>query len=169
MHELGNNECPKSFVFQGTKEYSAKQVGEMLGLGTLAVSNAQQQQQQQAPNQMRRPPQPPAAAARFLLPNEQCEFALTNIIEQLQKDPWPVDNDKRAMRSTGAALSVAIGLLEATFPNTGARVMLFAGGPATVGPGQVTGVELREPIRSHSDMEKDTAKYHKRSCKVHSP
>ena len=44
--------------------------------------------------------------------------------------------------------------------------MLFTGGPATVGPGMVVGVELREPIRSHHDIERDNVKYFKRASKV---
>ncbi len=54
-------------------------------------------------------------------------MALTDIFEELQRDPWPVAVDKRPLRGTGAAVSVALGLLEATYPNTGARVMLFCG------------------------------------------
>ena len=44
--------------------------------------------------------------------------------------------------------------------------MLFAGGPATEGPGLVVGNELKEPIRSHHDIDKDTAKHFKRASKV---
>lgn len=44
--------------------------------------------------------------------------------------------------------------------------MLFTGGPATEGPGMVVGVELREPIRSHHDIERDNVKYFKRASKV---
>lgn len=46
------------------------------------------------------------------MPVERCEWQLTNIIEQLSRDPWPVANDKRALRCTGNAISVAVGLLE---------------------------------------------------------
>lgn len=46
--------------------------------------------------------------------------------------------------------------------------MLFAGGPATEGPGMTVGVELREPIRSHHDIERDNVKYFKRATKVSS-
>lgn len=49
---------------------------------------------------------------RFLLPIKDCEFALTSILENLQRDPWPVANDKRAQRCTGVAMGVAVGLLE---------------------------------------------------------
>lgn len=63
-----------------------------------------------------RPGQPvPTAntgASRFLLPVSQVEFQLTGLLEQLQKDPWPVANDKRPLRCTGVAVSVAVGLME---------------------------------------------------------
>lgn len=113
-------------------------------------------------------PLPPQSfgASRFLLPVSQVEFQFTGILEGLTRDPWPVANDKRALRCTGVALSVAVGLLETTYPNTGARVMLFAGGPATEGPGMVVSNELKEPIRSHHDIDRDTAKHYKRSIKV---
>ena len=44
--------------------------------------------------------------------------------------------------------------------------MVFAGGPATDGPGMVVGNELREPIRSHHDIDRDSAKHFKRATKV---
>lgn len=65
------------------------------------------------------------------------------------------------------AVSVAVGLLEASFQNTGCRIMLFAAGAATEGPGMVVGPELKEPIRSHNDIEKDAAKHLKKSLKVY--
>lgn len=161
MHELGYTECAKSYVFRGSKDYTAKQVQEMLGLlpGGLRPNMAQQ------PG---RPMPPMGPAARFLLPVQQCEFQLTAALEQLQKDPWPVANDKRSLRCTGVALSVAVGLLETSFQNSGGRIMLFAGGPATEGPGLVVGPELREPIRSHHDIDRDNIKYYKKALKVDS-
>ncbi|GAA6049661.1 hypothetical protein JCM3770_005058 [Rhodotorula araucariae] len=164
VHELGYSECPKSFVFRGTKEYTTKSIVEMLGLAPPT--------RQGGPGAPGAPPAnvpPPAlsGAARFLLPVSQCEFSLTAVLENLQRDPWPVASDRRAQRCTGVAMSVAVGLLETTFPNTGARIMLFAGGPATEGPGMVVGVELREPIRSHHDIERDNVKYFKRATKFY--
>ncbi|GAA5848699.1 hypothetical protein JCM3766R1_006415 [Sporobolomyces carnicolor] len=162
VHELGYTECPKSFVFRGTKEYAPKSITEMLGLST--ATSRPPGSIQPPPNA---PPPPLSGAARFLLPVSQCEFALTAILEGLQKDAWPVASDRRAQRCTGVAMSVAVGLLETTFPNTGARIMLFAGGPATEGPGMTVGVELREPIRSHHDIERDNVKYFKRATKFY--
>ncbi|RKP05713.1 protein transport protein SEC23, partial [Thamnocephalis sphaerospora] len=164
VHEIGYTECPKSYVFRGTKEYSAKQIQDMLGLSAAARPG------QPGPQPGLRPGQPAphhVAASRFLLPVQQCEFTLTSILEQLQRDPWPVANDKRPQRCTGVALSVAIGLMESTFPNTGGRLMVFCGGAATVGPGMVVSTELREPIRSHHDIEKETAKYYRKAIKYY--
>lgn len=165
MHELGYTECPKSYVFRGSKDYTAKQVQEMLGLMMAPGARPGMQQAQPQPGRPA-PPQPMGAAARFLLPIQQCEYQLTNALEQLQKDPWPVANDKRALRCTGVALSVAVGMLETSFQNAGGRVMLFTGGPATEGPGMVVGPELKEPIRSHHDIDKDNIKYFKKALKV---
>ena len=69
--------------------------------------------------------------SRFLLPLQSIDMNLTDLIGDIQCDPWPVHQGMRPLRSTGVALSVAIGLLEATFPNAGARIMLFIGGPCT--------------------------------------
>ena len=104
VHEIGYTACTKSYVFRGSKDYAAKQVQEMLGLLPSGL--------RPNPQQQGRPQQPLGPAARFLLPVQQCEFQLTNILEQLQKDPWPVANDKRNLRCTGVALSLAVGLLE---------------------------------------------------------
>ncbi|MGH0179820.1 UNVERIFIED_CONTAM: hypothetical protein FKN15_015401 [Acipenser sinensis] len=90
---------------------------------------------------------------------------LTDLLGELQRDPWPVTQGKRPLRSLGVALSIAVGLLECTFPNTGARIMTFIGGPATQGPGMVVGDELKLPIRSWHDIEKDNAKFMKKGTK----
>jgi len=55
---------------------------------------------------------------------------------------------------------------QCTYPNTGARIMLFVGGACTQGPGMVVDDELKHPIRSHHDIEKDACKYMKKAMKV---
>ncbi|KAL9931404.1 hypothetical protein V8E36_009690 [Tilletia maclaganii] len=77
-----------------------KQIQEMLDLTAAAANPAP------AATGVR-----PLGAARFLLPVSQCEFQLTNIFEHLQRDPWPVANDKRAQHCSGVTLSVAVGVL----------------------------------------------------------
>lgn len=59
-----------------------------------------------------------------------------------------------------------MGLLESSFQNAGARIMLFTSGAATEGPGTVVGSELKEPIRSHHDIDRDNIKYYKKATKV---
>uniref|UniRef100_A0A8D0CTL1 Protein transport protein SEC23 n=1 Tax=Sander lucioperca TaxID=283035 RepID=A0A8D0CTL1_SANLU len=104
---------------------------------------------------------------RFLQPVHRVDMNLTDLLGELQRDPWPVPQGKRPLRSTGVALSVAVGLLEGTFPNTGARVMLFIGGPPTQGPGMVVGDELKTPIRSWHDIQKDNARHLKKATKYY--
>lgn len=158
VHELGTEGISKSYVFKGTKDLTAKQIQDMLGLSRGPAANIQQQQQPHT-NQ----PAPPAN--RFIQPISQCDMSLTDLLSELPKDPWPVPQGKRYLRSTGAALSIAVGLLECTYPNTGARIMLFVGGPCSQGPGQVVDDELKHPIRSHHDIHKDNVKYMKKAIK----
>uniref|UniRef100_A0A8B9ZQM2 Protein transport protein SEC23 n=2 Tax=Anas zonorhyncha TaxID=75864 RepID=A0A8B9ZQM2_9AVES len=155
VHELGCEGISKSYVFRGTKDLSAKQLQEMLGLTKVAVSQVGRGPQVQQP--------PPSN--RFLQPVQKIDMNLTDLLGELQRDPWPVPQGKRPLRSSGVALSIAVGLLECTFPNTGARIMMFIGGPATQGPGMVVGDELKLPIRSWHDIEKDNAKYVKKGTK----
>ena len=39
-------------------------------------------------------------------------MSLTDLLADIQRDPWPVKQGKRSLRATGAALSIAVGLLE---------------------------------------------------------
>jgi protein transport protein SEC23 len=102
VHELSYDQCPKSYVFRGSKDYQPKQIIDMLGL------NPSNRMAAPRPGQ----PMPAPAASKFLLPVQACEFQLTNILEGLQRDPWPVEQDKRPLRCTGVALGVATALLE---------------------------------------------------------
>ncbi|XP_055373756.1 protein transport protein Sec23A [Condylostylus longicornis] len=157
VHELGAEGISKCYVFKGTKDLTAKQVQDMLGIGRGPVPN--QTQQRMTPQQQAPP------ANRFIQPISQCDMSLTDLLSELQRDPWPVGQGKRYLRSTGTALSIAVGLLECTYPNTAARIMMFVGGPCSQGPGQVVDDELKHPIRSHHDIHKDNAKYMKKAIK----
>ncbi|XP_059135316.1 protein transport protein Sec23A-like isoform X1 [Peromyscus eremicus] len=155
VHQLGCEGISKSYVFRGTKDLSAKQLQERLELSKVSVTQATRGPQVQQP--------PPSN--RFLQPVQKIDMNLTDLLGELQRDPWPVPQGKRPLRSSGVALSIAVGLLECTFPNTGARIMMFIGGPATQGPGMVVEDELKTPIRSWHDIEKDNAKYVKKGTK----
>lgn len=116
VHELGCEGCSKSYVFRGTKDLQPKQVQDMLGIGRPVPG--------QNPNQRGPAGQPLPPANRFLQPVHKCDMSLTDLLGELQKDPWPVGSGKRPLRSTGVALAVATGLLEASYANTGGRYVI---------------------------------------------
>lgn len=151
VHELSYETCPKSHIFRGDRECPQAKVKQLLGLGPCEVGTPGN----------RVPGKP--AASRFLVQVSAEEFQLTSLLEGLKNDPWPVSNDRRPLRCTGVAISVASGLLETLFPNAGARIMVFVTGPATYGPGMIVGDLLRDPIRSHKDIEKDDIRGYKKA------
>lgn len=144
VHELGCEGISKSWVFKGTKDYPGKQIQDMLGIGRSTGGLGPQPAAAQQPAAGQLP------SNRFLQPKERCDGYLTDLLNELQADPWPVPEGKRPLRCTGAALSIAVGLLEATFPNTAARLMLFMGGPCTEGPGTVIDEDMKNIIRWES-------------------
>lgn len=169
VHELGFADCPKSFVFRGEKDYTPQKIQDMLGItptrGGHPVGGPQG-----APgggpagaNTAGRQP----ALGRFLMPVAECTFALEQVLEDLQKDPWPCPPDERVQRCTGTALSVALGLLESSVPRQGSRVMLFIAGPPTVGSGAIVGRSKKENIRSHTDLLKNQTPLFKPAVEVY--
>ena len=174
VHELSSAslDCARSFVFRGSKEYTPQRVQDLLNIASPAMSAQRGMPPGGMPGGQQQPGQDPSlmggrtpALGRFLCPVGDCSFALERILEDLQRDSWPVPSDQRPQRCTGVALSVATGLLESAFPRQGARVMLFAGGPPTVGPGMIVGRPKTEDIRSHTDLQKGTAPHFKSAVK----
>lgn len=138
LHDLGAP-FPKSFVFRGNRDYTLENLKSLLGDHLM----------------------------KSFAVLSQVEFQLTSILENLKRDPWPIASAQRAMRSTGAALSIATNLCEATYTGFGARIQLFAAGPCTLNPGLIVTNALKEPIRSHSDIDKDSAKHYKKAIKFY--
>ncbi|EDV19484.1 uncharacterized protein TRIADDRAFT_51161 [Trichoplax adhaerens] len=170
VHELNCDGCTKSYVFRGDKDLTAKQLQEMLHLKqafgkTTPPQAAIPSQQPNRPPQQQ--PQQFSYENRFVQSLERCDMAITELLSQLQHDPWPVQTGKRPTRCTGVAISVAIGMMECLYPNMGVRIMLFVGGAATSGPGMVVSNDLKEWIRSHHDIDKDNAKYMKKATKYY--
>ncbi|RZC69537.1 hypothetical protein C5167_032664 [Papaver somniferum] len=161
VHELGFGQIPKSYVFRGSKDYTKEQILEQMNFfakkpkpTTGVIAGARDGLSAES-------------IARFLLPASECEFALNSVLEELQKDPWPVNPDQRATRCTSTALSVAASLLGACVPGSGARIMAFVGGPATEGTGAIVSKTLSEPIRCHKDIDKDSAPYYLKAVKFY--
>ncbi|KAG2643875.1 protein transport protein SEC23-like [Panicum virgatum] len=161
VHELGFGLLPKSYVFKGTKEVTKEQILEQMCFfagkkmpttGVIAGTRDGLSSE---------------SISRFLLPASECEFVLNSVIEEMQKDPWPVPADQRASRCTGVALSVAANLLGVCVPGSGARIMAFVGGPSTEGPGSIVSKSLYEPLRSHKDLDKDSAPLYDKAVKFY--
>lgn len=87
----------------------------------------------------------------FLLPISECEFSITSAIEEIHSSAQ-LTPGHRPQRSTGVAISTALGLLEGCLVNTGARIMVFTSGPATRGPGIVVDSDRAVAIRNHKDL-----------------
>ncbi|CAL5005751.1 unnamed protein product [Urochloa decumbens] len=161
VHELGFGLLPKSYVFKGTKEVTKEQILDQMSFfagktkptsGVIAGA---------------RDGLSTESIARFLLPASECEFVLNSVIEELQRDPWPVPADERSSRCTGVALSVAASLLGVCVPGSGARIMAFVGGPSTEGPGSIVSKSLSEPICSHKDLDKSSAPLYNKAVKFY--
>ncbi|KAH0481818.1 MAG: hypothetical protein KVP17_002021 [Porospora cf. gigantea B] len=154
VHELSFVECSKCYVFRGGAELKPEDIARQLGI----VSNHDPRGSMGG-----------TAARRFLMPVSEVDVALDSILDDLQKDSWPVEPDSRPNRCTGAALNVAVSLMEAACPHQAARIMLFTGGVCTVGPGQVADLALSENIRQHVDLQKETknAKYARSALQYH--
>mmetsp|Transcript_22037 Transcript_22037/g.67657 ORF Transcript_22037/g.67657 Transcript_22037/m.67657 type:complete len:777 (-) Transcript_22037:16-2346(-) len=160
VHDLSFADCPRSVVFRGTQEYATSKVQQLLGIvgsANAPQGGGAQAAGQAAGGQSGRVP----AIGKYLVSVEECSFTLESILSDLARDPWPVPSDKRHARCTGAALSVAVGLMETSAPQRGARIMAFISGPATSGPGVIVSQDKSENIRSHVDLTKNQAKYHK--------
>lgn len=151
VHELGCLACVKSYVFKGTMSLKAQLIKEKLQL----LYPVKQSQIGANGTHV------PTGAGRFFLPVSEYEFQLSAMIDELYSDPFPDVSDQRSSRCTGTALQVAASLMGSCFPNSYGRLMLFVGGPSTVGPGAIVSRDLTEPIRSHKDISKSTQNFNK--------
>lgn len=159
VHELGFADCPKAYVFRGEKDYNLQKVQEMLNIAPTRGVQAPVAAPPGMPSAL--PAGRQSAVGRFLMPVSECTFALEQILEDLQRDPWPCQPDERVQRCTGSALNIALSLLESSVPRQGSRVMLFTAGPPTVGSGAIVSRSKKENIRSHTDIQKKQAPLHK--------
>ncbi|CDK29340.1 unnamed protein product [Kuraishia capsulata CBS 1993] len=152
VHERTNTEANAFSCFNGAKSYTAAQVQKTLGLLSNDLrTRPDQTLVEQYPG------------ARYIGDMAHCEFQFTLIFEQLLQDSFPLPKYSRPERCTGAAITVAQGILESCFPKSGGHILVFTGGACTHGPGKIVGTALKEPIRSHHDIGNDSAKYYKKA------
>ncbi|CCH59325.1 hypothetical protein TBLA_0B04910 [Henningerozyma blattae CBS 6284] len=158
LHDLSSEIIERCNVFRGDRDYNLKELIEMLTGQKPSSSSA---------NSMVSNKITPFSLNRFFLPLEQVEFKLNQMLENLSPDQWNVPAGHRPLRATGQALNIASLLLQGCYKNFAARIILFASGPATFGPGLVVSSELKDPLRSHNDIDNDHATHYKKACKFY--
>ncbi|KAJ7979943.1 Protein transport protein SEC23 [Quillaja saponaria] len=148
VHDIGFSECSRVVIFHGERELSSDQTQQLLG-----ISRSKQLQLGQTV----------VPKHGCLLPISECEFNISTAIEEIHSSVKPISG-YRPLRSTGAAISTALGLVEGSLVNTGSRIMVFTTGPATLGPGIVVDPNLGNAIRTHRDLFNGQAPYYGKSC-----
>lgn len=131
--ELNSTKPNKVYLFSGKTEYQNKVISSLDVTGKGAA----------------------ALVGRFLMRKYECKEYVENIISSLGRDPFPVLSAYKPIRCTGAALSLAVSLLEANFPNSAVKYLLFTQGPCTFGPGTVTAIKYKEKGKNDF-VEEDT-------------
>ncbi|KEG06512.1 putative protein transport protein Sec23A [Trypanosoma grayi] len=153
--ELGSAALARCFNVRGDKLYDPVELSAMLQL-----VDAQ------------------SVRGRFLVPLEECEFVLTTLIEEMQCNDTITPADKRPLRTTGTAVSIAVRLFEALQQTPaekstveqvakGGRLLLFTGGPCTRGPGTVVSVDKEKMMRFHRDIIDGETPYYEASFKMY--
>lgn len=68
---------------------------------------------------------------------------------------------------TGVAMAVAINVLESTFAQLSARIVLFSGNATTTGPGSIVGLEKKIPLRMHVEIAQEKSPYLHKAIKYY--
>jgi protein transport protein SEC23 len=156
LWEPGFGDLNKCYAFRGNRSYSKAEL-----VAALGVPSANAAASPSAPANPGMPPLQTSeigvntgpVSGRFLVTLSEAEFTLTSMFEELQVDPFPPKPKERALRATGAALELAVSLVELVGgPARGGKVMLFTGGPCTRGPGAIVSVDKADMIRSTRDL-----------------
>lgn len=98
---------------------------------------------------------------KFFSTIDDSEFTLTSLIESIQPDPWINPLGNRPYRCTGVALNVGISILELTHPNSFSKIIVFASGVCTIGPGLIVSIDMQDTIRNHLDIKNENLLYMK--------
>ncbi|KAK2960412.1 putative Protein transport protein SEC23 [Blattamonas nauphoetae] len=135
LYDLSNTEIIRSYTFSSAVENSEAEIARSLGFG---------QEKTQLPNN------------RFVRPVSDVLIALTDILSDIEPDPFQPDDDHRYSRGIGSAVSLALAVLGYTSFQIPGRVMMFIGGPCTVGPGTIVGTDKKERMRQWTHLQNDS-------------
>ncbi len=146
IHDLSDTLIPRCYAFKA-KEYTSQQFSQILRFNPSGANNS--------------------TSGIFLGPLHQVEYQFINCIEALKPSPWTTATDQRFETCTGTALQCAVLLLEQLVPKTAARLLTFIGGPCTYGPGCIVDIPLKQHLRSHHDIDKETATHYKKAIQFY--
>ena len=130
IYDMSSSQCPRAYILSGNKTYDA------VSLTTILSANVINQ---------------------LLMPLSECELTFMSILDDLQHDEWPVQDGHRSLRCNGAVISAASALLECR--NACGTVEFFVTGPCTFGPGMIVSDDLKEQMRTHTDIQQERIKY----------
>lgn len=143
IHDLSSGGSLKLYSFNGNKEYTKEKIEQSIGLLPSSVKNPQSSMS--------------SVAQRFLQTVTVAEFQFESILDNLTPNVFPHSAIKeRPLRLTGCALNITLLLLSSLLngQTSGGHVLCFIGGVCTYGPGNIVSLLLKEPLRSHHDIEK---------------
>lgn len=149
LHDIQFSHCSRIVLLHGEHQFSSDQIRQFLNISR--------------PQQLHTGQTQPVPKQGFLVPISECEFSITAAIEDIHSS-YNFRSGNRPPRSTGAAISAALGLLECCFVNTGSRIMVFTSGPATLGHGLVVDSDFLQSMRTHNDIFNGQARHHSKSC-----
>ncbi|KAK3861109.1 hypothetical protein Pcinc_032890 [Petrolisthes cinctipes] len=158
IYVMANTLQNDAYIFHGLTAPSTKTVQRHLQVELLMTSMAQTYGQATQ-----------SSGNKFLRPLIDCEAQLQEILYGLERKDRRVHKGKRPLRASGTALSIALSLLELSYPkNTGSgRVFTFLGGPCSYGPGMVVDDDLINSIRSHHDIDTNNCPYLKKTTRFY--
>eukprot|EP01029_Cantina_marsupialis_P008172 TRINITY_DN1944_c1_g1_i1.p1 TRINITY_DN1944_c1_g1~~TRINITY_DN1944_c1_g1_i1.p1 ORF type:complete len:786 (+),score=174.34 TRINITY_DN1944_c1_g1_i1:55-2412(+) len=88
------------------------------------------------------------------------EQAMDDLVPDLWMDEREDPHD-RYYRCTGTALNVASVMMESLARGIGGRIMLFTGGPCTIGKGRVVSVDFHDMMRSTDEIENNKLQFYR--------
>lgn len=156
--EVGSTEIPISYALNGEKNYQPDEIQELLGLFIRSNTNVKEGT---FTNEKNRP--------KFVMPVGEVSFAINSFLDDLQIDSWAKKSDNRNANCVGLAINTAISIIEAIGKNDPSRILVFMGGPGTIGEGKIVSCELKETIRNFVDFEKGNSNtnYYKSACEFY--
>ncbi|CCH46283.1 hypothetical protein BN7_5875 [Wickerhamomyces ciferrii] len=154
LHELGlSSEWGDSFIFQGKKDYSTKDIQKYLGMSGNG-------------SRFFNPANLGVFNKIFIPINHESLEKLIQVIKSVQPVSPPTSSN-RPERCTGSALAVASSLIEGSFKDATGHILAFIGGPCTLGEGKVVDISKSKVIRTFHDIKKKRAKHLKSATKFY--